>query len=470
MRTLRSLLIVFFILALVQCASRVRYAGAPEIPADRARAEAFTPVPSTINIPMEIKTKYIENMINEQLSGLIWQCDTMTLGSFKNVGVRVWKQDSIRISLEADELRYHVPLKISLRFSFTIGALGLSHTEYQDVDAGIALTLRSRIFLKNDWKLVTMTKPEGYTWTTDPIVKIHFISIPVKPVADFILAKQYSTIGGIIDKSISGTLSIKKTLTPLWNQLQEPISFPIPDNPRPLWLKLTPTDVYMTQLEGSEGIIRSSIGVKTIAETYIGEKPDTVIKAGLPDFAIPGKVDSTFVVNLYSELSFEQATLISREQLMGKEFGSGKQRVIVQDVEVQGIDGFTVVKLDLTGSFRGRVFVVGRMVYDEKKSVLSIEDLDYDLTTKSALQSTAGWLFQGVIMSKIKPLLSFPLKEKLLEAHLVAQQMLSNKEIYKGVFLNGRIDSLSIGGIQLTENCFRTVILAKGNLTVRVQD
>ena len=462
-------LITVSILMLTGCASKPRYGSSsgPRIPKDLEAPLLFTPAASVVNIPFEIKTSYIEKTVNEQLSGVLYECDTLTLGAFKNVKVTAKKQGNIKMQLNGNELIYKVPLKITMRFSLTIGALGFSHTEYQDVEAGITLDLRSKIFLNNDWSLVTVTKPTDYTWTSDPVVKVRFISIPVKPVADFLLSKQFDTMGELIDKSVSAAVNVKELINPLWLKLQEPVALGVSETPQNLWLRLTPADVYMSPISGKSGSLKTSLGIRAVAETFIGEKPLSLAPVKLPDFAVPGKVDSTFIINLYSEISYEQATLMSRQTLMGKNFTSGKQEVIVEDVEVSGMDGFVLIRLDLTGSFRGRVYVIGTAGYDEKTQTMSIENLSYDLTTQNRLHKSANWLLRGIIISKMEPLLRFSLKETLKDAQTLAQYMLKNNEIYEGVYLNGKLDSLSIGGVALTESSLRTVILAKGTLVVK---
>jgi len=50
--------------------------------------------------------------------------------------------------------------------------LGISHTEYQDVEASIALKFKSKISFKGNWKISTETQPDGYEWLSDPVVKI----------------------------------------------------------------------------------------------------------------------------------------------------------------------------------------------------------------------------------------------------------------------------------------------------------
>ena len=282
------------------------------------------PVPSTINVPLVIKTDVAEQMINQQLKDILYECDTLSLGGFKPVKVRVWKKDSITISLNGDELQYRIPLRIWMQFSFTINALGLSHTEYQDVEASIALNFRSRIFVKNDWKIVTMTHSEGYEWLSDPVVKVHFLTIPVKPVADLLMTHQQASFGELVDKAISSTLDIKKMITPLWNRMQNPIL--LSAAPDSLWLRLRPQGIYMTQLEGTNQMIKSSIGIKSVAETFFGTQPPCLRNDSLPEFVIPGKLDSTFVINLYNEITYESASQITRSLLVGKSFTNGKVR------------------------------------------------------------------------------------------------------------------------------------------------
>jgi hypothetical protein len=128
------------------------------------------------------------------------------------------------------------------------------------------------------------------------------------------------------------------------------------------------------------------------------------------------------------------------------------------------------VSLDLTGSYKGKVYAIGHIKYDPASSTVSIEDLEYDLSTRNALHKTAGWLLHGIILSKIRPYLRFPLHEKLLEAQLLVQKLLAHREISRNVFLSGIIDSLSIGGVTLTEGAIRAMLLARGTVSITIQD
>jgi hypothetical protein len=439
----------------------------PSLPADLAPAASFAPVASVINVPLELKTWYLEKMLNEQVKDLLYECDTLTLGAMKPVKIKIWKKDSITIGLDGNELSYLVPLKIWLQFSFTVSALGFSHTEYQEFEAGIALKFKSKFSILDNWKITTQTQQDGYEWITEPVIRVRFISLPIRPLADFIMSQQQAGIGKMVDTVVGSTLDFKKILLPLWHRMQSPIS--VSESP-PVWLRLSPLGVSMTQPQGSRGVIRSTLGIKSIAETFIGDAPGATLSDSLPEFISPSRLDSSFVINLYSEISYESASRMMQGLLRGRSFASGGKDVIIQDVNIYGVQGYAVVSLDLTGSFKGKVYAIGHISYDPVAYTVSINDLEYDLTTKNTLHKTAGWLLHGIILSKVQPYLRFPLHEKLLEAQLLVQKMLAHKEISKNVFLNGTIDSLSIGGVTLTDRAIRAVLLARGSMSISIDD
>jgi hypothetical protein len=439
----------------------------PEISVARAPADSVVPVPSVINVPIEMKTRVVEAMLNQQLDSLLYECDTMTLGGMKPVRVRVWKRDSISFGLSGDQLQYRVPLRVQLRFSLTVGAMGLSHTEYQDVEASLALSFSSRMFIKNDWRVVTMTRSDGYEWLSEPVVKIRFVTIPIKPVADWILASQQARLGDLVDSAVANVLNVKGMLQPLWVQIQQPMQ--ISSSPR-VWLRLSPQGVYMTQPEGADGLIHSSVGIKTVAETFVGDTPHVALRDSLPQFVIPGSIDSSFVVNLYSEISYEHATGMTREYLLGRSFALGNKEIIVEDVTISGMDGYAVVCLDLIGWYRGRVFLIGDVKYDSASSTVSIEDMEFDVTTANRLHAAAARMLHSIIIQKVKPFLRYSLKEDLLKSQLMVQRLLCNQQIAPSVYVTGAIDSLSVGGVGVTERAIQAVILARGSMYVRVTD
>ena len=439
----------------------------PVLPSDQLASDTLAPMPSVVNIPLHMSTRVIEQMLNQQLTGLLYGCDTLSLGAIKPVRIKVWKGDSIKIDLEGDELRYTVPLRMWLQFSFTMGALGFSHTEYQDVEAALALRFRSRISIGNNWKMSTVTRSDGYEWISDPVVKVRFLSIPIRPIADLLLAGQQKTFSDMIDKQVNEVCNVKNMLLPLWSQLQDPIL--ISKEPK-VWLRLSPLEIYMTPLKGAGGSIVSSVGIKSVVETFFDDQPVSKKRDSLPDFIVPTVMDSSFVLNLYSEMNYDAATLLLRGFLLGREFKSGNREVIVQDVSITGVKGYALICLDLIGSYQGRVYAYGRPLFDTAAATVSIEDLDFDISTKNIMHKAAHWLLHGTILAGIKPYLKFPLREKMLESQLMVQKLLSHTELMKNVFIIGSIDSLKVAGVRLTDSAIRATVFARGTMQLNMHD
>jgi hypothetical protein len=84
-------------------------------------------------------------------------------------------------------------------------------------------------------------------------------------------------------------------------------------------------------------------------------------------------------------------------------------------------------------------------------------------------QATLSFL-HGIVISKIKPYLRFPLKEYLLESQLMIQKMLCHQKVAENVYVSGEIDSLSIGGVKLSDRAIEAIVLAKGFMYVNVNE
>jgi hypothetical protein len=343
----------------------------------------------------------------------------------------------------------------------------LSHTETQDFEAALALEFHSKILVDSTWKLSTVTRSDGYAWLSEPVVKVRFLTIPIKPVADLLLQSQQNAISTIIDKQVGEVCNVKSMLMPLWSKIQDPIL--ISQDPQ-VWLRLSPREVYLTPLKGVDGAIVGSVGVKSVVETFFSDRPACRKCDSLPFIKIPTTADSSFVLNLYSEMSYEAATQMLQGLLVGREFKNKDKEVIVKDVSMTGVKGYALITMEFTGSYEGRVFVYGRPQYDSSTTTVSIEDLDFDLSTQNVLHKAANWMLHGVIIKNVKPYLKFPLKEKLQESKLMVQKIIGNSAVSKNVFLNGAIDSLSVGGVRLTDKAIQASVFARGSLQLSVHD
>jgi hypothetical protein len=473
MRVSKNIFIVLFLCLCAGCAGRagVSFDDNGQNGTNPAGLDTLTPVPSTIYIPVELKTAVIERLINDRFNGTFHRSDTAVLGGLTNITISARRNGKVSISARGDELAYSLPVKVTIRVSTTISAMGLTHTEHQDAEAGIAISLRSKVSLKNDWRVTTSTKTAGYKWTSEPVLKARFITIPIKPVAGFFADRLMEIIGPMLDNSLANSDIVKNSvIAPLWEQLYTPISFILPETQEIIWMRFNPVCLYFSSLDGRGTSIFALIGIRAVTEALIGDKPEKYDPQPLPDFTAPPEgTDSAFAVNLYAEIPYASATALCKEKFNGKTFKSGMHKVTVNDIEIIGAtaESMLAMKLDLSGSLKGIVQITGRAVCNEKEKFLTLTDIKFDLATANRYQKAKNWLLRGIIINKMKPLIKFPLST-MLNAEVLTKTLLTDYPVQKGIVLNGRIDSLTVRGVETTESAIRAAVLAFGTAKMTV--
>ena len=96
-----------------------------------------------------------------------------------------------------------------------------------------------------------------------------------------------------------------------------------------------------------------------------------------------------------------------------------------------------------------------------------MDNFDYDLKTKNFLVGTANWLFQGVFARNMKESMTFSIGGQIEDMKKQVQTNL-NKQVSKGVTLNGNVLDLTPDKVYLTPNSIICVINAKGKLDIKI--
>jgi len=419
---------------------------------------------------VEIKTAIIENAVHSILGGTFHRSDSTILGGLTNIKISARRNGSVKITASGDELAVSLPVMVTIRVSTTLSAMGLTHTEHQDIEAGISISLRSKVSLTKDWRTSTSTKAAGYRWTNEPVLKARFLTIPIKPLAGYFADRMMEMIGPVIDKTLAKSDFVKKSvITPIWEQLYTPIPFTVPETQEVLWMRFNPTHLYLSGLNGRGASISALVGIRTLTEAVMGDKPEKREPRPLPNLTEPLASDSTFAINLYADVPYSKATALCKEMFNGRTFKSGINRVTVNDIEITGAnaDGLLVMRMDISGSIKGIVTVTGRAVYNEKDMTLTLEGLNFDIATANRYQKAKHWLLKGIIINKMKPLIKFPLST-MLNAEALTKTLLTNYPIQKKSVLNGKIKSLTVRGVETTESAIRAVILATGTAKITI--
>ena len=425
----------------------------------------YKPKPSVISVPVEIDVKSVETLLNKKINGLIYEDNSLTNNNNDNLMMKVWKQDNFKIDMEGDQLSYRIPLKIWAKAGFKFEKLGISISDYRDINLEIALKFKTKVTLNKDWSLTTKTVSDGYDWISQPTVNIAGYNLPITFVADAILKANQSRISNEVDDAIKSNLDIKSLVSTPWKMIQKP--FKLSDEYK-MWLKITPTEVYSQPLVSKNNKIKNTIGFKILTETYIGKEPAYKISPTPPQLNILSKIDDGFEINVLSDIPFSEANELARKYLLGKTFEDGKKKITINDMRLYGGDGKIIVETNVSGSLNGKLYFTGVPYYNAADSTIRVKDFNFEMQTKNALLKSANWLMHASFVSMIEKRLEFPLKSNLLEARKMIQNSLANYDMGMGTTLKGHLDDITIEGILLTRESIKASIIFKGKLTIQV--
>ncbi|MDP4290774.1 MAG: DUF4403 family protein, partial [Bacteroidota bacterium] len=213
---------------------------------------------------------------------------------------------------------------------------------------------------------------------------------------------------------------------------------------------------------------KNVIGIKTIAETFMGNEPAYKVNAALPQLTISNKVDDGFEINVLSDIPFSEANAIARKYLLGKTFENGNKKVTINDLRLYGGDGKIVVETNVSGSMKGKLYFTGVPYYNDADSTIRVKDFNFEMHTKNALLKSANWLMHGTFVNMIEKRLVFSLADNIKSAKKMLQTSLANYDMGMGTTLKGRLDDLNVEGILLTKESIKASTVFKGKLNIQL--
>ena len=142
----------------------------------------------------------------------------------------------------------------------------------------------------------------------------------------------------------------------------------------------------------------------------------------------------------------------------------------ITDLSVFGSEGKAVFSADVIGSIKGRIYFTGEMQYNPAKMTVEIINPGFELKTRNALLKSADWLLHGLILKKIVPYLSYPVKEYTDDMKAEANTMLQNYQVREGINLQGKLNELTVKSVNLVPGAIRIQANLKGNVMIKLEN
>ena len=265
--------------------------------------------------------------------------------------------------------------------------------------------------------------------------EITLVNYDITSTLDKEIRKEMKTIQTEIDKEI-GKIDIKSTCASAWKQLQEII--PIESYG---YLKLAPTKIALSTLKFNQNKVYFDLGIESFP-TIQTEKPISKPIA-LPNLSEFKKTDG-FQLNMDIFASYDSLNQWVAKSVQGSEFLIKGRKIRLDSIQLIGADGKRIhLSIQFSGARKGILYFSAQPKLDITKQLIYLNDIQFDLKTKSILLKSAKWLFNDQITKKLEYEAKVDLKSIITEAkHEITKSL--NQDLEKNIHLSGNVHKMDV--------------------------
>lgn len=460
LKNIFRLLVIALILLFCDCSPSQKITALKPEP-DTTSPLVYETTTSFINLPVSIKLKDIENQTNALLTGLIYEDNNI---GDDDVELKIWKLSPISLANENGKIKTVLPLKALAKYRVGTDKLGVALYNTSEFNLNGIITLISEVKLSN-WKLKTVTRLESLDWNESPTTTVFGKAIPITYLINPTVRIFKSKIEKSIDAAILKSMDFQPNVLDALEKISTPFQM---SETYDSWLRIVPVELYTTDAQLQKEAIAMEMGLKCLMETLIGQKPTSKFNRNTIILKPVSKMPSHITANIAAVSTYMDASRIMTKNFAGQQFGSGSQKITVNNVALWHKNDKMVIELDLVGSLNGRIYLTGFPQYNEHTKEIYFDQLDYAVDTKSALIRTANWLASGYVLKKIEEKCRYSIQPNLEEAKQNMLSYMNNYSPMPGVFVNGTMDNIAFNKIQLTNKAIVAFIKVTGDVKVTV--
>lgn len=452
-----STLFCFFLL-LFSCSTSKKIEALKPMPSDE-NVIVYKNKTSFIAMPVEISVVEIENQLNKNLNGLIYEDNNL---EDDKTEMKIWKTGKIKLTEKNGIITSQIPLRIWTKIKYGTEYLGLNDTRQINLDGTIIVESKAHL---TNWKLTTNSKLKDFNWNESPSILVAGKKIPITYIINPTLSIFKSKVSKMIDDAIDSSCDFKPQVLETLGTISKPF---LSSEAYETWFKLIPIELYVTDASLKNGKITMDMGLKCDMQTMIGREPKDTYDPSKIVLKPVSKMPDKLTVSVAAVSTYQSASKIITKNFKGQEFGSGSKKVVVQNVEIWEKDKKIIIALDLTGSINGSIYLSGYPNYNPLSKEIYFDELNYVLDTKNVLLKSANWLLQGTILNKIKENCRYSIQENLAEGKKNMEPYLKNYSPLKGVFVNGFLNDFNFEKVEITNKAIIAFITTSGKMNIKI--
>lgn len=297
------------------------------------------------------------------------------------------------------------------------------------------LAVRTTVTPTSDWQLQGRTRVVALRPLTEEQRDRCTVTVAEVNVTDKVL----EAVRGVLtrelrqlDRSLA-EFPLREIVTDVWGFLATPMA--LQDS---LWLVIDPAAIRFDKVRSEGTVLHSSLGITAYPRVVSGARPVVAMRPVPP----MERIGSAPGLSLLSEaaIGWDVLSGILRQQLVGDTLEVAGRRLEVADLSVSGLeDGRVAVGLTVRGDARGTVYAVGVPVFDPVDLVLTMPDLEFDVSSRNLMVRGLAWLASGQVEVQLRRELQISLAGVLADGRSLLEEELS-RELAPGVHLATLVD------------------------------
>jgi hypothetical protein len=459
-------IVSFLLLGLFSCKTITIELPVPDF---KVVAEVSAPEPSFLSLQTELALKpYLteaDKSLDKKFSGEEDQCE----GISYNYN---FERDPLSFQLKDKEVLCDIDGKFDLSMSYCPdcqNVFGEPKCIIPRVNAScgvgepkrkVHISYRSKIAISENFELKSQTKLQEFT-LIDPC-KITVFRYDATPTIEKEVRATLVQLEKEVDKQLASA-PIHRTMTEVWKSLQEPILV------EPYgYFYLRPQQIGIENLTLKNEGQKAYFTTQMVAQPLFSTNAVALPKSRLPKNTPQPNATTTSVFNLRTVASYDSINHFLLRDFDTQQIKiTDKKYINIDRVQILGPQGERLVlSVQFSGTKKGTLYLVVQPYIDLQQH-LRIREVDYELRTKSVLLHSAKWMLNSKLKEQLTANIDVDLSPILTESKTAIEQQI-NSEITKGVWLEGKIDELSVQNLLLTTGFLVVDLRLSGKLKLKI--
>ena len=444
------------ILGLLLCACR----SERTYQAVRPTAAPYQPLPalplSAINIPISLDLHQLERLANRGTPLVLVDDDRLA----QRDGHRLYATRG-QFDFRAGNGGVHWSLPIQFEASKKVDFLGSRFS----CEGRFLQPFETAVRVSPDWQLTFHTRAGPRLWEQPCQVKSLGGAADgiITAFIDRELDQRLPAIVSNIDDNLNKIGDVRALVSQAWETIQRPIQV---NSASDAWLHIRPRQINVGELGGRGNAAYITVGIDAQMALSRGA-PDTSHHASSLPAAFGSTVSDSFRLALQADIPYREAGELLSTALAGRAIDVQGRSVTIERLLLAGSGSRLYMETELSGDFRGTVYMTGIPRYRPETQTIAVDSLRYDMESQALLTRVAAWLLDDRIGAALRNAAVWPVASEIETArHLFTKGL--NRPLGHGLQLSGEISALTPGQVYVTANGLTAFIEARGTARLMI--